>query len=43
MISATEKMTKMIVGSPSAPNVRSRLEPSWVYGLPLSIAASETA
>ena len=43
VISATVKMTNRIVGSPSAPNVRSRLEPSCAYGLPLSIAASETA
>jgi hypothetical protein len=26
-----------------APNDRSRLDPSWTYGLPLSIAATETA
>jgi hypothetical protein len=43
VVSATTKMTKMTVGSLSAPNDRRRLEPSWAYGLPLSIAASDTA
>ena len=41
--SATVKTTNRIVGSPNAPNVRNRLDPSWAYGLPLSIAANETA
>ena len=43
VVSATTKITKITVGSLSAPNDRSRLEPSCAYGLPLSIAASETA
>ena len=34
-------MTKMTVGSLRAPNERRRLDPSWAYGLPLSIAAIE--
>ena len=36
-------MTKITVGSFSAPNDRNRLEPSCAYGLPLSMAASDTA
>ena len=43
VVSATTKMTKITVGSFSAPNDRSRLEPSCAYGLPLSIAAIEMA
>ena len=43
VVSATVNTTKITVGSFSAPNVRNRLEPSWAYGLPESIAASETA
>jgi len=43
VINATVKTTNKIVGSPSAPNVRNRLEPSCAKGLPLSIAASEIA
>ena len=43
VVSASTNVTKMTVGSLNAPNDRSRLDPSWAYGLPLSIAASETA
>ncbi len=43
VVSARTKVTKITVGSLNAPNDRSRLEPSWAYGLPLSTAASETA
>ena len=42
VVSARTNVTKITVGSLKAPNDRSRLEPSCAYGLPLSIAASET-
>jgi hypothetical protein len=43
VVNATTKITKITVGSFRAPNERSRLEPSCAYGLPLSIAAIDTA
>ena len=42
VVSASTKVTKITVGSLNAPNDRSLLEPSCAYGLPLSIAASDT-
>ena len=43
VVSARTNVTKITVGSLNAPNDRRRLEPSCAYGLPLSIAAADTA
>lgn len=42
VVRASTNVTKMTIGSFSAPNERRRLEPSCAYGLPLSIAANDT-